>query len=171
MDRENWSYPVTIQPPNNPNGVWSVRDMHSDRSLRKTVHFDRWSGDELMRIEFQHYHPVKQVASYGIAMHEGALFGRLNQLLGALTAFGLITLSLFGVVSWWKRRPQAHPTPPDRELQIRLGPMIGLLGLMLFLPLFGASLITIYILDKVLSVFSIAKAKSMPKSDHTLDSE
>lgn len=177
MDRENWSYPVTIQPPNNPNGVWSVRDMHSDRSLRKTVHFDRWSGDELMRIEFQHYHPVKQVASYGIAMHEGALFGRLNQILGAITALGLVALSLFGFISWWKRRPQTHSLLSGNRLPLGPRLMIGLLSLMLFLPLFGASLILIYILDSALSVFSTSKTKAisrtqpLPKTDHFMDSD
>ncbi|MBB6520641.1 PepSY-associated TM helix domain-containing protein [Pseudoteredinibacter isoporae] len=165
VSQEDWAYPITIQPPNNPKGVWSVRAMHSDRRLRKTVHIDRWNGEELMRIEFQHYHPVKQLASYGISMHEGALFGRLNQLLGALTALGLIALSLFGLVSWWKRRPQTNSARSEKPFSMSPGFVLGLLALMLFLPLFGASLIIVCLLDKAL----IAIQKPKPEAELTSD--
>ncbi|GAA6150968.1 PepSY-associated TM helix domain-containing protein [Pseudoteredinibacter isoporae] len=166
MHSESWAYPITIQPPNHPKGVWSVRAMHSDRSRRKTVHFDRWSGEELMRIEFHHYHPVKQLASHGIAMHEGALFGRLNQCLGALTALGLVVLSLFAFVSWWKRRPQTTPTTAAHTFRRSPSTLLGLLMLMLLLPLFGASLILVYLADKIFTR-SKSTVESRLSSDDT----
>src|SRR3546814_16166698 len=70
------------------NGVWSVLSMAQDRRDRQTVHYDRWTGEEIMRIRFADYHPVQRLASYGISLHEGALFGWANQALGVVAALG-----------------------------------------------------------------------------------
>ncbi|MEO1656457.1 MAG: PepSY domain-containing protein [Pseudomonadota bacterium] len=145
--------PVEIQPPKGDNGVWTVRSMTQNRPHRATVHFDRWTTEEVMRVRFTDYHPVKQVASYGIAFHEGALFGPLNQALGVVAALGVITLSVSGVWMWWKRRPAMRigipPMPSERHIAMGVVAIILILGA--FLPLVGLSLAAFLAVDVVLT--------------------
>ncbi|MEM9751336.1 MAG: PepSY domain-containing protein [Pseudomonadota bacterium] len=140
---QNLPAPTEIQPPRGANGVWTVRSMVQDRPKRQTIHYDRWTGEEVMRIRFSDYHPVKRAASYGIALHEGALFGPLNQAMGVAAALGVIGLSVTGGLMWWKRRPAgglgAPPLPADRRLAAFVLATIGLLAA--FLPLVALSLI------------------------------
>ena len=46
------------------------------------------------------------VVGVGIAAHEGQLFAPLNQVLGVLTALGLITLCVSAFVMWRRRAPE-----------------------------------------------------------------
>ena len=146
---QNLASPVEIRPPRGDNGVWTVRSMTQNRPLRQTVHYDRWSGEEIMRIRFPDYHPVQQTVSYGIALHEGALFGWLNQLLGLLTALAVVLLSISGCIVWWKRRPAGGLGLPPMPSDPRLGKGFRLLilGLAAFLPLMALSLLICLVCD------------------------
>jgi uncharacterized iron-regulated membrane protein len=141
--------PVEIQPPAGMNGVWSVLSMAQDRRDRQTVHYDRWTGKEIMHIRFADYHPVQRLASYGISLHEGALFGWANQALGVVAALGVILISVSGAIMWWKRRPAGAlgvpPVPSDRRLAFGVTLLILVLGV--FLPMMGLSLIAVLALD------------------------
>lgn len=135
--------PIEIQPPKGSTGVWTVRSMTPDRPHRITVHYDRWTAKEIMRIKFTDHHPVQRIASYGIALHEGALFGPINQFLGLIASLGVIALSVTGPVMWWKRRPKGQmgvpPIPSDKSIAIGIMALIFILGILL--PLVGISLI------------------------------
>jgi uncharacterized iron-regulated membrane protein len=79
---------------------------------------DARSGAILSREGFADKHLVDQIVAVGIAAHEGRLFGWPNQLLGLLTALGLLLLSLSGVVLWWRRgrkAPRACRPMPRRS--------------------------------------------------------
>ncbi|WP_086931900.1 PepSY-associated TM helix domain-containing protein [Agarilytica rhodophyticola] len=148
--------PIEIHPPRGENGVWTVRSMTPNRPLRQTHHFDRWSGEKIMSIVFTDYHPVKRLASYGIAFHEGVLFGWLNQLLGLIATLGVILLSITGFYMWWKRRPEgklAAPGIPSGK-HIPAWVVITILGFALFLPLFALSLAIILLFEFSLSLFN-----------------
>jgi uncharacterized iron-regulated membrane protein len=142
-------HPVVISMPRGENGVWSVRSRTDNRSARKTIHYDRWSGEELMRINFEDAHPVSQLVSYGIALHEGALFGILNQILGLITALGIITLSITGFVMWWARRPKgtfAAPKKPKHHTVSKS--IVGItVATAIFLPMVAISLVIALIAD------------------------
>ncbi|WP_019960798.1 PepSY-associated TM helix domain-containing protein [Woodsholea maritima] len=158
VNAENLAAPVEIQPPRGENGVWTVRSMTQYRPDRVTIHFDRFTGDEVMRIAFTDYHPVKQTISYGIAFHEGALFGVPNQILGVLAALGVIALSVSGALMWWKRKPaKALGVPPmPRDKRLAAGVIIVILALALFLPLVALSLIVALMLEGIMRLFKMA---------------
>lgn len=143
--------PVEISPPKGDNGVWTIRSMIQDRPKRETLHLDKWTGEPVMHIIFADRPFLERLTSYGIAIHEGALFGWFNQLLGVVAALGVISLSVAGVAMWWKRRPKgqmaAPPLPADRRLSAGIGAVI--LALAVFLPLFAASLVIALMLDKL----------------------
>ena len=150
---ERFAPPIEIQPPRGENGVWTVRSMTQHRPDRETVHYDQWTGGEVMRIKFEDHNPLAQFASYGIALHEGALFGWFNQLLGVIAALGVIFLSITGAVMWWKRKPVGSlgvpPMPSDRKLASGVCALI--IGLCLFLPLAGLTLIAALTVDTLWS--------------------
>ena len=146
---QHMANPVEIQPPAGANGVWSVLSMAQDRRDRQTVHYDRWTGEEIMHIRFADYHPVQRFASYGISLHEGALFGWTNQALGVVAALGVILISVSGAIMWWKRRPAGAlgvpALPRDRRLAFGVTLLILVLGV--FLPMMGLSLVAVLLLD------------------------
>lgn len=67
--------------------------MAASRPDRITVHHERWTGAELMRIEFTDHNPVDRFMALGVAFHEGALFKWLNQAVG-VTAMLVLILAL-----------------------------------------------------------------------------
>jgi len=142
------THPVQIMPPKPGNGVWTVRAMSNQRSKRETLHFDQYSARLIQHIKFEDHHPVEQFISQAISLHEGALFGWLNQLLGVLTALAIICLSGFGLYAWWLRKPQGQlgvPDSVDTAASAKLVVAIVLLGVLL--PAAGISFVVIYIIE------------------------
>jgi len=149
--RESLPPPVEIAPPQGENGVWTVRSQVQRRPDRVTVHYDRWTGEERMRIAFGDQPAVQRAVAYGISFHEGALFGIANQILGMCIALCVVGLSASGLAMWWRRRPSgalgAPPLPADRRLGYGLGVLITAFALLL--PLVGASLLLVLALESL----------------------
>lgn len=148
-DVNTLTHPIYVMPPKANNGVWTVRSMPQDRSKRVTLHYDQHTGEKIMRIGFEDHHPVEQIISHGVSMHEGALFGLINQLLALLTTLFVIALSIIGIYIWWQRRPKgqlAAPIPAKQAMPYSLLATICLLGILL--PTAGISIIMILLIDK-----------------------
>ena len=151
-------HPVQIAPPKPDNGVWTVRSMNPQRSLRETIHFDQHSGKQLMRIGFEDHHPLERFVSHGVSLHEGALFGWFNQLLGLLTALAVICISCFGLYSWWLRKP-ADATKVKTDDARKFSPgwfcLIVIFGLLL--PAAGISFLLIFLYEWLSSRLAVQK--------------
>ena len=88
---------------------------------------------------------------YGVAAHEGQLFGLFNQLLGVFMASGLILLSLSAVVMWWRRRPESvlgAPPIPVNQSPVPTGIVILIVVFGVYLPLMGLSMITVWLTER-----------------------
>lgn len=141
-------HPVQIAPPKPNNGVWTVRSMPSQRSDRETIHFDQYSAQLIKHIRFKDHHPVEQFVSQGVSLHEGALFGWLNQLLGVLTALAITCISGFGLYAWWLRKPQGKSSVPDRvAAPPSTGLVAGIFLMGILLPAAGISFVVIYCIE------------------------
>jgi len=143
--------PVLIAPPAGHVPLWTAKSDSADRPLRTSLTVDGVSGTVVGRKDFAERHWIDRAVGYGVAAHEGQLFGWPNQLLGLLAAAGLFATAVTGAVMWWRRRPQGllgAPLPLGRP---RFGAMlIGatlLLG-MLF-PMFGGTLILVLLLERL----------------------
>jgi len=144
--------PVIIAPPGRGSKYWTAKSMTQNRPYRVTLEVDGTTGDVVSREDFSDRHLVDRLVGIGIAAHEGQLFGWANQLLGLLTAAGLILLSISGVILWWRRRDQGVLGAPKILLAPRFSRGLVLLIVLLgvYLPLFGVSLVVVLVLEKFL---------------------
>ncbi|WP_374407980.1 PepSY-associated TM helix domain-containing protein [Pelagerythrobacter sp.] len=157
--REGLAFPAIVLPPHAPQAFapptgdeWTATSLTQNRPLARSVTWDPATGSEIGRRGFADSHPIDRAVNYGIAWHEGQLFGLANQLIGLATAIALIAVSVLGVAMWWKRKPRGEfgaPPGDDRRVPPRLWAIIALLAILL--PLFGLSLILVLALDTSLS--------------------
>ena len=147
--------PVLVAPPTGPGQPWTAKSDAADRPLRSDLTLDGASGRVLTRIDFPQRRLVDRLVGYGVALHEGQLFGWANQLLNLLTAAGLSLLAVSSVVLWWRRRPAgmlgAPPAPPASSrgagASVAVVALVVVLGVLL--PLFGASLLLVLLVERV----------------------
>lgn len=152
-------YPVSISPPSKADSdEWTAKSNTGNRPLRVNLVVNGKSGEITSREDFKDRHVVDRVVGYGIAAHEGQLFGWFNQLLGLLTAIGLVLVSVSGVVMWWRRRDVGVLGAPKVLVNPRVSwGLIALIVLFgIYLPLFGASLLLVLVVE-------VAVLKRIPK--------
>jgi uncharacterized iron-regulated membrane protein len=144
--------PVVIAPPAQGSTDWSAKSMTPNRPQRVDLMVDGLTGAIKDRKDFSDKHLIDRVVGTGIAAHEGQLFGWPNQMLGLMTAMGLVLLSLSSVVMWWRRREPGELGAPKLSASPRfsLGLLLIVVFLGVYLPLFGISLVVVLILEKLL---------------------
>jgi uncharacterized iron-regulated membrane protein len=153
-EHEGLAFPALISPPEGMAGkgaAWTVKSDSQNRPLRTTLRYDATSGALLSRAPFAQTHLIDRVVGYGIAWHEGQLFGWVNQLIGVLTSCALILLATSGFIMWRRRKPEAQlGAPPrsrtDAQLKVVAGITVVLGCLM---PLLGLSLIALLLVDRL----------------------
>tara|TARA_R110000772_G_scaffold73034_16_gene159076 strand:- start:7558 stop:8913 length:1356 start_codon:yes stop_codon:yes gene_type:complete len=153
---ENMPHPAIIMPPGAParfgppNGdAWKLTSEAQNRPLIRAVSYDTDTGNILSRQGFADKHIIDRVINYGIAWHEGQLFGWINQLIGVMMALMLIMLCGTSILMWWKRRPPGRlgaPTSPKPPAKQRTA-MLILSVLALLLPMLLASIILIIVIE------------------------
>lgn len=155
---EPLAFPVIIAPPGaagasgKPGATgWTIRSDAQNRSLRTTIHFDPLMNRETGRETFADRHPIDQVIGYGIAWHEGQLLGWVNQLIGVLTALGLMLMATSGFILWRRRKPvDALGAPPPLTTPARMGGVVAILLLLAtLLPLLAISLLTLWLAERL----------------------
>ena len=120
--------------------------------LRADAQVDGATGHLVGRVAFADRHWIDRIIGYGIAVHEGALFGIANQILGTVTALFLIVLAVSGAILWWRRRPVGllgAPLPVGRP---RFGAALAaaIIALGLYMPLFGVTLMIVLLVERAM---------------------
>jgi uncharacterized iron-regulated membrane protein len=92
---------------------------------------------------------IDRVVGYGVAWHEGHLFGIVNQVIGVCTALMLSALSLTGFILWRRRKPAVTlGAPAPSKLPVRMGGVVTLtLLLSVLLPMLAISLALVLALE------------------------
>lgn len=137
--------------PASASGVYTVSYFPPDPKRERTVYIDQYSGKVLRDIRYADYGAVSQVISYGTSLHMGRYFGLANQLICTAISLGLAALAVTGFVMWWLRRPARALAAPSRE---RAAPPMrswkaGLVVLGIVFPLMGATMLGVWLLDKI----------------------
>lgn len=147
----NLAPPVLIAPPAGVGQPWTAKSDAANRPLRTDLTLDGRTGAILSRKDFAQRRLIDRIVGYGVAAHEGQLFGLANQLVSLATALGLILLSISSVVLWWRRRPAGVLGAPQvlARPAASIGFMALLVALGLFLPLLGASMLAVLLVERV----------------------
>lgn len=141
--------PVLVSPPVHTGAPWAVSSDAADRPLRSDVEVDGATGHLVGRVAFADRHWIDRLIGYGIAVHEGALFGVTNQVVGTATALLLVVLAVSGAVMWWRRRPTGllgAPLPLTRP-RFQAGLVSAIVALAVYMPLFGVTLVLVLLLE------------------------
>jgi uncharacterized iron-regulated membrane protein len=144
--------PVLISPPMHAGGNWTARSDTRDRPLRVDLVLNAQTGAVVKRTDFHSKPWLDRAIGFGIAAHEGQLFGLVNQLVSLFTTVSLVILSVSGVVMWRKRKPEGVLGAPNpiRRVRFSAGLITILLVLGLYFPLLGGSMILVYLAERFL---------------------
>ncbi|MDF4003128.1 PepSY domain-containing protein [Luteibacter sp. PPL552] len=171
--RFGWPAPVLISPPSTLSPGWSARTDTQNRPRRVEARLDPASGAIVSQVRFADRPFLDRLIGYGVAIHEGQLFAPLNQVLGVVTALGLLTMAVSSVVLWWRRRPAGTLGAPPAHASARhpavIIALVCVLGVLL--PLLGITLVLVLIVERgVLRRFPLAQhvlGLSVPSSENT----
>jgi uncharacterized iron-regulated membrane protein len=143
--------PVLLTPPTHDDPYWWAKSNAQNRPLREDVAISPATAEIVTRDTFAERHPIDQAVGWGIAAHEGQLFGPVNQALGLFAASGLCLLSVTGFLMWRRRRPDgrlgAPPSIPGQRVGAGLAALIVASGVLL--PVLGACMVAIAIVERV----------------------
>lgn len=155
---------VEIKPATNATRAWAVREI--DRSWPTQVDMVAVDPRTLRvtdRVDFDTFPVAAKLTRWGIDAHMGILFGLANQLFVAACALGLCVMIVLGYRMWWLRRPirpERHHQRPQRVwTELKKAPALALLmmavvavGLGLFAPVMGVSLVIFLVVDAALAL-------------------
>ncbi|OJJ22999.1 peptidase [marine bacterium AO1-C] len=137
---------VTIALPRAKTSVFSVSNRTNKLPKMAMYHFDRYSGKLLHKATWGDIGLMMKGRLWAMAFHQGQ-FGFWNWWLVFFTALGLLFISITALLSYLKRKRKGNwsipPVPAD--WQISKGLMGFVLFLSVFFPLFGVSLIVIFV--------------------------
>jgi uncharacterized iron-regulated membrane protein len=139
---------------------WTVKSDTQTRPLRVDLMVDGADGAIVSRTDFSQRTLVDRIAGTGIAAHEGQLFGLPNQLLGLMTAMGLILLCVSAMILWWRRRDTGVLGAPPMAVGTKatVSFVVVLILLAVYLPLFAVSLIGVLLAERfVLARIPVAR--------------
>ncbi len=149
---------IQITPPRKPGTAWVVQEIRREYPTEAdAVAIDGSTLKVVDRVDFADFSLPAKLATWGIAIHMGTMFGLANQIVMFLIAVGIATLVVLGYLMWWKRRPtrtNALVGTPPRRGALRRAPWWGIaavvasaLFLGLWLPLVGYTLTAFVLID------------------------
>lgn len=152
--------PFFVLFPEDDKGVYSViadqwmvagNPAFSDVTQEAVVHIDQYSGEIIARYSYDEYSTLAQVVSNAIATHEGRRFGIVSQIATVAFCIGVLFLCVTAPIMWWRRRKTASGlAAPKGSISFKEHPwlFVALVLLCFALPLFGASVLLLLLLDK-----------------------
>lgn len=156
---QGMAFPVLVIPPYTPQrfgpptgNAWTVKSESQNRPLVRSIRLDPASANVIGRHAFHDKPVIDRIVNYGIAWHEGQLFGLFNQLVGVATALMLITLAVSGFVMWRQRRPKGVLGAPPASAHRSKGRGVAVILLVMaaLLPMLAASLILLWIVERLI---------------------
>jgi uncharacterized iron-regulated membrane protein len=153
-EREGLAHPMTIALPSGNDGVFSViGDAFHDPSRERTVHVDQYSGEVRSQYGFDDYPLAAKAVAQGIGLHEGRSLGLVSFWFAFVFCVAVLVLCVTGPLMWWRRRPARSGSvgAPRGKMPIRATWWLAaaLVGLGIFLPMFGITLLVVLLLDQL----------------------
>ncbi len=132
-----------INLPADAQGVYTALQFPDDVRQTRVIHLDQYSGAPLIDVGYADYGIAGKATEWGVSLHTGRQFGRLNQFVMLAGCLAIIVLAVSSLVMWWKRRPKGRLAAPLRQEGERIAAaalvIAAVLGLLY--PLLGASIL------------------------------
>nr|WP_236702326.1 MULTISPECIES: PepSY domain-containing protein [Bacillaceae] len=143
--------PFSVSMPQGETGVYTASHMDVPKDLA-TLHMDQYSGAILSDVRYDDFGFGAKLVESGIALHEGRLFGWVNQALGLITCLGLMGLIGTSFVMWRKRAPKGTFAAPRKATDPKTTWVVfGIMALFgILMPLVGLSLLVLLFIDFVI---------------------
>jgi uncharacterized iron-regulated membrane protein len=136
--------------PAGPTGIYTAYTYPDQPQGQRTLYFDRYTARLIKEVSYRDYGWGAKAIELGVQLHMGNYFGRANQILMLVPCIGIVLLVISGFWMWWKRKPDGKLAAPPKVPGARLKIAIGLMAAAgVVLPLFGASLIAVFALDRM----------------------
>jgi uncharacterized iron-regulated membrane protein len=141
----------SITQPKTADGVFTVSVFADDPRNDATLHVDQYSGKVLADVRYSDYSTVSKATELGVMLHEGKMYGWVNQLLILFICLMVLLSSVSGIVIWWKRRPQnGFGVPPLRHDLPRWKTATAVMIVLgVAFPLVGVSMLAVWLLDRI----------------------
>lgn len=142
---------IRIFYPDGPAGVFTISYVPDKAEGQRTLYVDPARGQLIDDIGWDRYSPVARVIEWGVETHVGRQYGLANQIAGLLVCLVLIGTVIAGLILWWRRRPSAQLGAPSLAPTDRLPrPLVWTIAVLaVLLPLVGASLLLVWLLDRL----------------------
>lgn len=144
---------IKIKIPRNRTDTFAILQDSDDPAQRASIHFDQYTGQVLAASKWEEVPLLAKAVTYGIKLHRGEYFGVWNLVLVLITTLVLIFMAVSGIVLWLQRRPKNKLGAPKRPKSYEEPKwvIITTIGMSLFMPLMGASLVLFILGDWVYS--------------------
>lgn len=142
--------PTLITPPASARDVWHIRSDAQNRPKRVEASVTA-QGEVTHVTRFADKGLSDRLIGYGVAFHEGHLFGVLNLLLNLIVALLLTLASVAALMLWLRRRRPGHldaPQSSPRPIGWGALTVMGVMGILL--PELGASLLLLALAGRFL---------------------
>ena len=143
---------VTIELPKSERGIYSISNRTSDLGQMRKNHYDQYTGQLIYGGTWGDIGILMRARLWVMAFHQGQ-FGYWNWLLVLVTTIALLGMSITAILSYLARRKKGTWSIPQVSDKVVLDKVLVfiIIGLGMLLPLFGASVILIWTVEKILS--------------------
>lgn len=138
-----------INLPIDAEGVYTAMLFPADVRQERVIHLDQYSGQPLIDVGYADYGIAGKVTEWGIGLHTGRQFGRINQFVMLAGCLAIIGLAISSLAMWWKRRPKGKLAAPARRKSERIAvTTLGVaVALGLIYPLLGATMLVAAVIE------------------------
>jgi uncharacterized iron-regulated membrane protein len=148
-DRAGLPRPYQVSIPTDRQLAFTVARSVKQVEDTRTLYIDGATGAVRADIRYRQFGVGAEAFEWGIAVHQGTQYGRINQfvMLGGCIAIWLLSIS--AIMMWWKRRPKGRLGAPGAlpGPRVRAAVLGIVLPLAILYPLTGLSLIAALVLD------------------------
>lgn len=164
--RESYPYqPLSVFLPRGPKDSVTVfvrGDMGPSNHGYMVLH--RRDASVLLNKPVSQFPATTRWATWNLALHVGTVGGMATKIVWLIACLVLGALPISGLWMWWQRRPAGRIGMPKRSAgQLPRWVLAAALALMLLLPVFGASLVVVLLLDwATMSLVRTMKNQTVP---------
>lgn len=163
---------VTITMPSAPGGTIQAAEKPRGWPIESdVVTLDPYSGALLEHIRWADQPLATKAITIGNYLHDGTLFGVLNQVVVVIAATGATVLLVLGYCMWWRRRPYGRSRDADYR-HLGAGTLLCFVAVVLItawaVPLLGASLALFLVVDLLIRHRGRRRAPAQERT-HSID--